>query len=102
MGKQPKRKLLDCSSSASTSAAAVIRSYRHKRMVSGTDASVLPIYYDCGDCDCVCAFCGTFFWYIEMIANLSLVDHPRALEEILPTISARYQGWQSEAIFGRV
>ncbi|CAH1432835.1 unnamed protein product [Lactuca virosa] len=31
----------------------------------------------------------------------NLMDQ-RALEEILPTISARYQGWQSEAIFGRV
>ncbi|CAH1413538.1 unnamed protein product [Lactuca virosa] len=36
-----------------------------------------------------------------MVATMS-PELQRALEEILPTISARYQGWQSEAIFGRV
>lgn len=77
MGKRPKHKLPDCSSSASTSATGFIRNFRRKRLLSDSDASVLPIYYDCGDCDCVCEFCGALFWYVERIVNISRVGHPR-------------------------
>ncbi|CAI9262774.1 unnamed protein product [Lactuca saligna] len=69
-------KLPDCSSFACTSAF-VSRNSCRKHMVSGGDASVLLASYNCGYCDCVCEFCGAFFWYIERIVNLSSVDHPR-------------------------
>ncbi|CAI9279766.1 unnamed protein product [Lactuca saligna] len=39
--------------------------------------SLLPDYMDCGDCMCVCAYCGALFWYIERIVNTSTADPPR-------------------------
>lgn len=77
MGKQPKRNVLDCSSSPSMPDVAVSRNSCRKRVVSGGDAFLLLGYYDYGDCDCVCKFCGAFFWYVERIVNLSRLDHLR-------------------------
>nr|KAJ0208430.1 hypothetical protein LSAT_V11C500251770 [Lactuca sativa] len=39
--------------------------------------SLLPDYMDCGDCTCVCAYCGALFWYIERVVNTSTADPPR-------------------------
>ncbi|CAH1419214.1 unnamed protein product [Lactuca virosa] len=39
--------------------------------------SVLPQYLDSGDCDCVCEFCGAYFWYVERVLKFSTPGHPR-------------------------
>ncbi|CAI9290380.1 unnamed protein product [Lactuca saligna] len=39
--------------------------------------SLLPDYMDCGDCTCVCAYCGALLWYIERVVNTSTADPPR-------------------------
>ncbi|CAI9275385.1 unnamed protein product [Lactuca saligna] len=50
----------------------------HSRRISfPIDVDVLPVYYDCGDCSCVCEFCGALFWFTERVLRYSRVNHPR-------------------------
>ncbi|CAI9276996.1 unnamed protein product [Lactuca saligna] len=38
---------------------------------------VLSQYFDIGDCDCVCKFCGAYFWLSEKSMKLSAPHRPR-------------------------
>ncbi|CAI9260207.1 unnamed protein product [Lactuca saligna] len=38
---------------------------------------VLPNYLDFGDCDCVCEYCGSYFWFVQRTLELSTTHHPR-------------------------
>nr|KAJ0221353.1 hypothetical protein LSAT_V11C200065880 [Lactuca sativa] len=38
---------------------------------------VLLVYYDCGNCSCICEFCGVIFWYNERVLYLSRADNQR-------------------------
>ncbi|CAI9303567.1 unnamed protein product [Lactuca saligna] len=53
------------------------RSRRSRRSSLLDDIPALPFYYDCGNCTCVCEYCGAFFWYQERVLYLSRANHPR-------------------------
>nr|KAJ0193558.1 hypothetical protein LSAT_V11C800431000 [Lactuca sativa] len=38
---------------------------------------VLHVYYDCGNCSCICEFYGAIFWYNERFLYLSRTDNLR-------------------------
>ncbi|CAI9267645.1 unnamed protein product [Lactuca saligna] len=38
---------------------------------------VLLKYLDCGDYNCICEFCGSYFWFDERSLKLSTAHHPR-------------------------
>ncbi|CAI9270848.1 unnamed protein product [Lactuca saligna] len=69
-----KRKLSDCGSPSFASVAPLLRRSRRSRFFTSV---ALPTYYDCGDCICVCEFCGALFWYIERLGNRRQTNRPK-------------------------
>ncbi|CAH1435394.1 unnamed protein product [Lactuca virosa] len=73
----PKRKHASIPSSSSASPDGFLRSSRRKRLIS---ISAMPPFYDCGDCICICEFCGALFWFAERNIThstlLELGEHP--------------------------
>ncbi|CAH1421926.1 unnamed protein product [Lactuca virosa] len=63
---------------ASSSALAVAPVFRRPQLSSRMrSAGVLLNYVDFGDCDCVCEYCGAYFWFVERSLKLSTTHHPR-------------------------
>ncbi|CAI9293965.1 unnamed protein product [Lactuca saligna] len=63
---------------ASSSGLVVTPVFRRPRPSSRIrSAGVLPNYVDFGDCDCVCEYCGAYFWFVERSLKLPATHHPR-------------------------
>ncbi|CAI9296553.1 unnamed protein product [Lactuca saligna] len=63
---------------ASTSNTIVPRQIRRSRRSSLlVEIPALSFYYDCGNCTCVCEYCGAYFWYQERVLYLSRANHPQ-------------------------
>ncbi|CAI9300097.1 unnamed protein product [Lactuca saligna] len=61
-----------------SSAVGVALVFRRPRFSSRMrSAVVLPNYVDFSDCDCVCEYCGAYFWFEERSLKLSTTHHPR-------------------------
>ncbi|CAH1444996.1 unnamed protein product [Lactuca virosa] len=66
MRKGQKRSIIE-SGECSVSATPVMRTSKRSRLIS---YGGLPTYYDCGDCVCVCEFCGALFCIMTNISDL--------------------------------
>ncbi|KAL7588139.1 hypothetical protein Lser_V15G39993 [Lactuca serriola] len=73
MRKAQKRRIIE-PGECSVSVTPVMRISKRSRLIS---SSGLPTYYDCGDCVCVCEFCGALFWYMERLRNRYETNHPK-------------------------
>lgn len=73
MPKGRKRNIIEYGE-CSVSAALATRRSKRSRLIA---FAALPTYYDCGDCVCVCRFCGALFWYAERVRNRYKTNCPK-------------------------